>query len=79
MIKTKADPVVSLDHYEIQILSALQEDGRLTNQQLAEQVGLSPSACWRRVKALEDEGVIMRYSAIIDPKKIGAEIGRAHV
>ncbi len=60
MIKTKADPVVSLDHYEIQILSALQEDGRLTNQQLAEQVGLSPSACWRRVKALEDEGVIMR-------------------
>ncbi len=71
MIKTKTDLVVPLDHYEIQILSVLQEDGRLTNQQLAEQVGLSPSACWRRVKALEDEGVIMRYAAIIDPKKIG--------
>ena len=51
---------VPLDHYERSILKALQADGRLTNQDLARQVGLSPSACWRRVKGLEEAGVIVR-------------------
>lgn len=71
---------VPLDRYERSILIALQEDGRLTNQELARHVGLSPSACWRRVKRLEDAGVILRYAAILDPKKIGiGETVFAHV
>lgn len=71
---------VVLDHHERSILIALQADGRLTNQDLARRVALSPSACWRRVKRLEDAGVILRYTAILDPKKIGiGETVFAHV
>ena len=71
---------VSLDRYERSILKALQADGRLTNQELSRQIGLSPSACWRRVKGLEDAGVILRYTAILDPKKVGiGETVFAHV
>ena len=44
------------------ILRELQQDGRLTMQQLAEKVGMSSSACWRRVRSLEEEGVIERYA-----------------
>lgn len=53
------------------ILMELQREGRLTNQELAERVGISASPCWRRVKELEGEGVIRRYAAILDPEKIG--------
>lgn len=53
------------------ILATLQAHGRLTNQELADRVGLSPSPCWRRVKELEEEGVIRRYAAILDPEKVG--------
>ncbi|MEM7431113.1 MAG: Lrp/AsnC family transcriptional regulator [Pseudomonadota bacterium] len=53
------------------ILKLLQDDSRLTNQELAERVGMSSSATWRRVKALEESGVIDRYAAIINPKKAG--------
>jgi len=71
---------VSLDHFERKILRALQIDGRLTNQDLARQVGLSASACWRRVKRLEETGVILRYAAILDPKKVGiGETVFAHI
>ncbi len=71
---------VSLDRYEYGILRALQADGRLTNQDLAQKVGLSPSACWRRVKSLEETGVILRYSAILDPSKVGiGETVFAHI
>ncbi len=72
--------VVPLDSYERKILIALQQDGRLSNQDLSKKVGLSPSACWRRVKALEEAGVILRYAAILDPKKVGiGETVFAHV
>ena len=54
-----------------QLLSELQRDSRLTMQELAERVGMSTSACWRRVKALENDGVISRYAAIVDSKKAG--------
>ncbi len=65
---------------ERRILIELQNDARLTNQELAQRVGLSPSACWRRVKALEEAGVILRYTAILDPKKVGlGECVFAHV
>ncbi len=71
---------VRLDTYERRILIELQGDARLTNQELAQRVGLSPSACWRRVKALEEAGVILRYAAILDPKKVGlGECVFAHV
>jgi Lrp/AsnC family transcriptional regulator, leucine-responsive regulatory protein len=73
-------PAVPLDRYERSILMALQADGRLTNQELARKVGLSPSACWRRVKGLEDAGVILRYTAILDPRKVGVgETVFAHI
>lgn len=62
---------LNFDIYERRILAELQINARLTNQELAERVSLSPSACWRRVKGLEEAGVIMRYTAILDPTKIG--------
>ena len=80
MSPAKKDEAVPLDRYERSILMALQADGRLTNQELARKVGLSPSACWRRVKALEDTGVILHYTAILDPRKVGiGETVFAHV
>jgi Lrp/AsnC family transcriptional regulator, leucine-responsive regulatory protein len=80
MTDNAASGAVPLDRYERRILEILQNDARLTNQELAQQVGLSPSACWRRVKALEEAGVILRYAAILDPKKAGVgECVFAHV
>jgi DNA-binding Lrp family transcriptional regulator len=56
-----------LDRIDRRILAALQEDARLTNQALSEQVALSPSACLARVRRLEKEGVIQGYHARLDP------------
>lgn len=53
------------------ILAVLQREGRLTNQELAERVGASTSPVWRRVKEMEESGVIRRYAALLDPEKIG--------
>ena len=53
------------------ILAELQRDSRLTMQQLAEKVGMSSSACWRRVRSLEESGVIDRYAVIVNPRKAG--------
>ena len=53
------------------ILAVLQAEGKISNVDLAERVHLSPSACLRRVKALEDAGVIAQYVALIDPKTVG--------
>lgn len=60
-----------MDVKDKQILSELQSDGRLTNLDLAERVNLSPSACHRRVKSLEDAGIIDKYVAIVSARKIG--------
>lgn len=60
-----------LESLEIRILTELQKNGRLTNQDLADLVGLSPSACWRRVRSLEEEGVIKNYQARINGSKVG--------
>ena len=80
MLESPETTTVRLDPYERRILEILQTNARLTNQELAQLVGLSPSACWRRVKALEDAGVILRYAAIVDPKKVGiGECVFAHV
>lgn len=53
------------------ILAELQRDSRLTTQELADRVGMSSSATWRRVKSLEEAGIIDRYAVIVDPKKAG--------
>ncbi len=53
------------------LLRLLQTDARLSNQELAERAGLSASACWRRVKAMEDAGLIVRHVAVVDPDKAG--------
>jgi len=60
-----------LERKDRAILRALQRDSRLTMQQLADSVGMSSSACWRRVRSLEEAGVIDRYAAILDTKKAG--------
>jgi Lrp/AsnC family leucine-responsive transcriptional regulator len=64
-------PGIELDRTDLRILDALQKDGRLSNQELAEQVSLSPSPCLRRTKRLEDSGVIRQYVALVDPEKVG--------
>jgi Lrp/AsnC family leucine-responsive transcriptional regulator len=61
----------TLDQYDIAILNELQNDGRLTNAELAQRVGLSAAPCWRRVKALEESGFISGYRAEINRHKIG--------
>ncbi|MGW3571989.1 Lrp/AsnC family transcriptional regulator [Streptomyces sp. NPDC000941] len=60
-----------LDSIDRRILRALQENGRIQNVELAEKVGLSPSPCLRRVKLLEEGGVIERYVALLNAAKIG--------
>ncbi|MCP4964075.1 MAG: Lrp/AsnC family transcriptional regulator [bacterium] len=60
-----------LDRTDRAILAALGTNGRISNVALAEKVHLSPSACLRRLRRLEDSGVIDRYAAVIDPAKIG--------
>jgi Lrp/AsnC family leucine-responsive transcriptional regulator len=62
---------IALDKTDRKILGILQADGRLSNQDVAEQVNLSPSPCLRRIKRLEEEGVIRQYVALLDPDKIG--------
>ena len=61
---------VQLDAIDRAILNELQADGRLSNQALAQRVHLSASACLRRVKALEDSGVIAQYVALLNPKAV---------
>lgn len=61
----------TLDGTDRRILSALMSDGRLTNTDLAEKVGLSPSPCWSRVKRLEADGIIERYVAVVDNAALG--------
>lgn len=60
-----------LESKDRRILLELQRDSRLTNQELAERVGMSTSATWRRVKSLEESGVIERYTAIVNPRRAG--------
>ncbi|EOV8088419.1 Lrp/AsnC family transcriptional regulator [Providencia huaxiensis] len=63
---------LKLDAIDRRILQALQRDGKIQNIELAKEVGLSPSPCLRRVKLLEEAGVIKRYVAVLDGSKIGA-------
>lgn len=67
-------PSVPLDSIDLRILAAIQADGRITNQALAEAVGLSPSPCLRRVRALEERGVIKGYVGLVDPAAVGLPV-----
>jgi len=64
----------TLDKFDWLILNELQRDGRLSNAELAERVGLSAAPCWRRVRALEKAGIITGYRAEIDRHKVGLDV-----
>lgn len=66
--------MATYDHTDREIIRLLRLDGRMTNAKLAEQVGLSPSACLRRVKLMEEAGIIRGYTAIVDASKAEAMI-----
>jgi Lrp/AsnC family leucine-responsive transcriptional regulator len=65
---------MKLDRYDSRILSALQRNGRLSVVELAESIGLSPTPCARRIKALESSGAIEGYAAILNPARVGLEV-----
>jgi Lrp/AsnC family transcriptional regulator len=60
-----------IDELDARILDLIQEDASLSVAELAERVGLSPSPCWRRIKRLEDLGVILKRVTVLDPDKLG--------
>jgi Lrp/AsnC family leucine-responsive transcriptional regulator len=66
--------VVQLDRYDWQILQVLQREGRISNQDLADRIGLSPSPCLRRVRTLEESGLITGYRALLDARKLGLSL-----
>src|SRR5258708_39600083 len=63
-----------MDEFDIKLLKALQEDGRLTNNELAERIGLSASQCSRRRAALEESGVIESYHAVLAAEAVGLDV-----
>ena len=67
-------PLPTLDRIDRRILECLQKDGGLSNQELAEKVGLSPSPCLRRVRALEEAGIILGRVTLLDRKKLGLSL-----
>jgi Lrp/AsnC family leucine-responsive transcriptional regulator len=68
---TEEATAIKLDRYDRRILEILQGDGRISNQDLAERIGLSPSPCLRRVRALEESGLIIGYRALLDARRLG--------
>ncbi len=62
---------MKLDRYDRRILEIIQEEGRISNQDLADRIGLSPSPCLRRVRALEEDGYILGYRALLDARRLG--------
>ncbi len=67
-------PIQPIDELDRKIIGQLQLDGRISNQELSDRIGLSPSPCLRRVRALEANGVISRYVALVDPAAIGLSV-----
>jgi Lrp/AsnC family leucine-responsive transcriptional regulator len=65
---------MEIDRFDARILAAMQHDGRLSVVELADCIGLSPTPCARRIKALETEGVIEGYAAILNPRRIGLAV-----
>lgn len=71
---SEAKSAIPLDAADRRILRALQRDGRIAVTALAAEVGLSPTPCLRRIRRLEEAGVIARYTALVDPKRVGLPI-----
>jgi DNA-binding Lrp family transcriptional regulator len=67
-------PTTRIDRVDQRILEAIQEDARISNADLAVRVGLSPSPCWRRVRALEERGIIRRYVTLVSPQALGLPV-----
>ena len=67
-------PQIKLDTIDQRILAALQGNARLSNVELAQHAGLSPSPCLRRVRTLEDEGIIKGYAALVDQEAVGLPV-----
>jgi Lrp/AsnC family leucine-responsive transcriptional regulator len=67
-------PISDLDSFDRKILGELQTQGRMTNQELADKIGLSPSPCLRRLRQLEGSGVISGYVALVDPVAVGLTV-----
>jgi Lrp/AsnC family leucine-responsive transcriptional regulator len=65
---------MKLDRFDAKILDALQRDGRLSVVDLAELIGLSPTPCARRIKALESDGAIEGYAAVLNPARVGLAV-----
>lgn len=65
---------MNLDRIDLEILAALQEDGRLSNKELAAHVDLAPSTCLERVRKLHEEGILEGYHAQVDPKSLGIRL-----
>lgn len=65
---------MELDRYDRRILGVLQQEGRISNQDLADRIGLSPSPCLRRVRSLEESGVVVGYRALLDAKALGLSL-----
>jgi Lrp/AsnC family leucine-responsive transcriptional regulator len=65
---------MKLDRFDAKILDALQRDGRLSVVDLAESIGLSPTPCARRIKALESDGAIEGYAAVLNPARVGLAV-----
>lgn len=66
--------MIKLDAYDRRILEVLQNEGRISNQDLADRIGLSPSPCLRRVRALEEAGIIAGYRALLAMEKLGLDL-----
>jgi len=67
-------PEHAWDRLDRRILEVIQEDARISNAELAERVGLSPSPCWRRVRALQERGVIRKFVTLVEPEAIGLPV-----
>ena len=65
---------VNLDRTDLRILEAIQEDGKLSNLELAEKIGLSPSPCARRVKLLTESGILDKTVTLLNPKLLGLDL-----
>ena len=63
-----------LDRFDIAILRELQADGRMSNRDLAERVGLSPAPCWRRLRNFEQQEIISGYAALLNARNLGLSI-----
>ena len=67
-------PQSRLDSIDLKILNIIQGAARISNTELAERVGLSPSPCWRRVREMEARGVIARYVTLVEPAALGLQV-----